>query len=64
MRGKCGVVTSSVLGMQYQCDIENPGLKLRILPVGTEHVEYVLGQRIAGLGITDHQSLVFPEMQI
>ena len=52
-----GVVSSAVLHVQHQSDIQNLGLEIRVGAVGTEGVENVLRSGKLRVGLVDVQPL-------
>ena len=64
MVGKCRVITTAVLCMENQCNIENFCLQFCILTAWSEHQQHILCERESLLRIADKQHLIFSEMTV
>ena len=64
MIGKCGVVTTTMLCMKYQRDIENLRFQFGKLTVFAEHIQDVLGKAVLFLRVFDQQVFILTEMPV
>ena len=64
MSSKGGVITTAMLSMENQCNIQNLSLQLCILAIRTQHQQNILSQGETSLRIADKQSLILTEVTV
>ena len=64
MRSKCRVVTTAMLCMKNECNIQNLRFQFSVFAIRTEHQKDVFREGKSPLRITDKQRLIFTEMSV